>query len=239
MKTNKDKDNEGSIFTILRELPLIKGVSQTRLQHIAGHVPLHFIKYAAGDVIADAGQECTHLKFIVSGSVRVEIVAANGRFSVAQTLAGPNVLAPDYLFGRTNRYPGTATAVGPVGVMQITKDVYRSMLAEDPVFMFNYLNVLSTAAQKGQAALAEAASGSVEQKIACWVQGMTQPGSTDIVMCSHGRDMNTLLGVAKASYMAVIERLKAQRIVEADSLRTIKIISRQELLDSLTAYSGN
>lgn len=51
--------------------------------------------------------------------------------------------------------------------------------------------------------------------------------------------MNTLLGVAKASYMAVIERLKAQRIVEADSLRTIKIISRQELLDSLTAYSGN
>ncbi|MDE6509434.1 MAG: Crp/Fnr family transcriptional regulator, partial [Muribaculaceae bacterium] len=70
MKTNKD--NEGSIFTILRELPLIKGVSQTRLQQVAGHVPLHFIKYADGDEIAVAGQECTHLKFIVSGSVRVE-----------------------------------------------------------------------------------------------------------------------------------------------------------------------
>lgn len=225
------RDNEGSIFTTLRELPLIKGVSQSRLQQMVGHTPLHFIKYAPGDVIVEAGVECTHLKFIVSGSARVVVESSNGRLSVAQTLTGPQVIAPDYLFGRTNRYPGTVTAIDTVGMMQITKDVYRNMLAADPVFMFNFLNTLSTSAQKGLHGLLEAASGSLEQRIAYWVLGMTQPGSSDIVLSSPSRDINVLLGAGKTAYLAALDNLRQQGVADYDSLRSIRILSRPALID--------
>lgn len=237
MKSNKD--NKGSIFTVLRELPLIKGVSHSRLQQIVGHAPLHFIKYAPGDVIAAAGDECTHLKFIVGGSVKVALTSCNGRLSSEQILTGPQVLAPDYLFGRMNRYPGTATAIDTVGVMQITKDVYRSMMTADPVFLFNYLNVLSTSAQKGLMGLTEAVSGPLEKKIAYLVLGLTQPGSSGIVIRSHGRDINTLLGAGRAVCAAALERLKARGVIDFDSMCEIRVLSRSAMIDILSDNPDN
>ncbi len=45
MKPKEDSSSE-SIFTTLRELPLLKGVSQARLQEVVGNTRFHFLKYA-------------------------------------------------------------------------------------------------------------------------------------------------------------------------------------------------
>ena len=51
------------------------------------------------------GDACTHIKFVVSGKVRVEMPCAHLRVTIEQTLTTPNVLAPEYLFGRETVYP--------------------------------------------------------------------------------------------------------------------------------------
>ncbi len=238
MKTNRE--NEGSIFTTLRELPLLKGVSSSRLQQVVGSTPFHFLKYSAGEVIVQAGEECTHLKFVVSGAVRVDVTSANGRFTASQTLRAPQVLAPDYLFGRTTKYPCTATALDEtVGIMQITKEDYRKMLASDPVFLFNYLNTVSTNSQKGLHGILAVATGSLEERIAFWVISLTQPGSEDITLdCAH-RDLYSLFGVGRSGYFATLESMKERGIIDYDSSRCIRILSRPSLVGILTSGNHN
>ncbi len=229
MKPKEDSSSE-SIFTTLRELPLLKGVSQARLQEVVGNTRFHFLKYAPGETIAEADEPCTHIKFVVSGSVRLSVANASGRFSVDQTLTAPQVLAPDYLFGRSPRYPGSIVAIDRVGIMQIAKEDYRQMLSSDPVFLFNFLNTVSTNAQKGLHGILAVATGSLEERIAFWIISMTQPGSTDIVLRCQHRDLYALFGVSRHSYFTTLDSMKAGGIIDYDSSREIRILSRPELL---------
>lgn len=226
------RDNEGSIFTTLRELPLLKGVSQSRLQSVVGHTPMHFLKFGADDEIVAPGQDCTHLKFIVNGSVRMEV--AGERLTASYILHAPQVIAPDYLFGRTTKYPCRAVAISPVGIMQITKEDYRKMLMSDQVFLFNYLNFVSTNSQKGLHGIMSVAEGTLEERIALWVVSLTQPGSTDVVLRSDRRDLYSLFGATRSAYFSTLEHMRERGIVDFTDSHELRILSRPALLELIT-----
>ena len=59
------------MFEQLMQLPLFQGVSNERMTSLVEKLPFHFLKFHDGDTIISAGDECTHIRFIVSGSVRV------------------------------------------------------------------------------------------------------------------------------------------------------------------------
>ena len=94
-----------SMYEILMELPLFKGVSRYKLSEIVGTTKFHFLKYLADETVVNAGDPCTHIVFIISGKLRVTIANSNNRFKVSQTLEAPNVLSPEFLFGRAPFYP--------------------------------------------------------------------------------------------------------------------------------------
>ncbi len=94
-----------SMYEILMSLPLLKGASHEKISEIAGMAKFHFLKYADGETIINAGEPCTHIKFIINGSARIEISNSDARFRTLSTLTGPEVIAPDFLFGPHTIYP--------------------------------------------------------------------------------------------------------------------------------------
>ena len=136
-----------SMYKTLMALPLFSGVSYSKMSEVIGAIKFHFLKYLEGEQIVAAGEPCTHIKFIITGSTRLSIVNADGRFRVSQTLSAPEVIAPDFLFGRATNYPCTVTALEPTGIVQIAKQDYVKILNSDPIFLFNFLNILSMNAQ--------------------------------------------------------------------------------------------
>ena len=169
-----------TMFELLMDLPLFRGVSHTRLAQVVGEAKFHFLKYPEGETLIRAGEPCAHITFIISGSVRSTIVNANGRFAVGQTLTAPDVIAPDFLFGRITAYPGNVTALTPTGILKIAKADYLKILNTDPVFMLNYLNTLSVNAQKALEGIMSLTTGNLDERIAFWIAALTQPGGTDI-----------------------------------------------------------
>lgn len=230
-----NQEHEGGIFTTLRELPLMKGVSSSTLEQVVGCIPFHFLKYSEGQFITEAGDECTHLKFLISGSVRMEVAAADGQFRVLQSLRAPQVISPDYLFGRSTRYPATTTALDTVGIMQVAKEDYRSMLTMDPIFLFNYLNVISTGSQRSLHGVLSAASGSLETRLAFWIVSLTQPGSFDIELSCGRRALYSVLGVSRSRLATTLESLKTREIIDYDADGTIRVISRPALIEILAS----
>ncbi len=55
-----------SMFEILMNLPLFRGVSHEKLAQVVGEAKFHFLKYPAGELVVREGESCTHIAFVIS-----------------------------------------------------------------------------------------------------------------------------------------------------------------------------
>ncbi len=225
-----------SMFDLLLSLPFFRGVSREKIERVVEVSKFHFLKYTPGETIVKAGDPCTHVMFIISGSVRCTVVNSDGRFRVSQTLDRSNVIAPDFLFGRVTNYPNTVTAEETAGILQISKNDYLKILSFDPIFMLNFLNILSMNAQKSVVGILALTTGSIEERIALWITSLTQPAGKDIVLTCRQRDLYSFFGVQRSSFIAALDNM-AQKGMITYSANEIKVVSRRELVNLLHRYS--
>lgn len=225
-------DNSLNMYESLMTLPLFKGISYKRVSEMVGNTRLAFFKYLAGQEIFSAGAKCDRIKFVFAGSVRLTMTSSSERVTISQTLKAPAIIQPDYLFGRNTHYPVSAVAVDTVSIIEIDKASLLNLLREDEIILFNYLNILSTDAQKSTDGMMAVISGSIEERIAFWIISMTQMGSEDIVLKARARDLYTVFGVARSSFMAALDRMVAMGIIEYTA-NEIKVLSRKGLRDVL------
>ncbi len=221
-----------SMFDILMELPLFRGVSRERIAETVGMAKFHFLKYMPGEKIVEPGTKCTHIKYIISGVARSSIVNHGGRFKVSQTLKAPDVIAPDYLFGRATVYPCEVKAIESTGILQIAKDDFMKILKSDEVFMFNYLNILSFNAQKSVSGILALTGGSIDERIAFWILALTQPSGQDICLECRHRDIYSLFGVPRSSFISTLDEMKAKGLLDY-SPNKIVITQRRRLVELL------
>lgn len=226
-----------SMYDILLALPLFKGVSRERLSGIIEKNRFHFLKYPAGETIVHAGDLCDHVQFVISGKARVSMADQNDRIRVSQTIVGPEVLVPDFLFGKKTFYPCEITAQETCGILQIQKQDYLNILNSDNIFLFNYLNYISMDAQKGIHGVLAVAGGDLEVRIAFWIIALTQSGGTDIVMSCRQRDLYTVFGVQRTSLIATLDSMKERGIIDYTP-NEIRVLSRDALISVIADAMG-
>lgn len=217
-----------SMYEILKGLPLFHGATTERISDIVGKARFHFLKYLAGERIITAGEQCTHIKLIISGDARVTITNDSQRFKVSQTLSAPSVIAPEFLFGRATNYPCTVDAITDTGILQISKNDYMTILNRDHVFLYNFLNILSMNAQKSVDGILALSSGELEERIAFWIIALTQTNGTNIKVTCRQRDLYSLFGVQRTSFIATLESMKQRGIIDYNSTEII-VLSRPDL----------
>ena len=217
-----------SMYEILKGLPLFHGATTERISDIVGKAKFHFLKYLAGERIITAGEQCTHIKLIISGDARVTITNDSQRFKVSQTHSAPSVIAPEFLFGRATNYPCTVDAITDTGILQISKNDYMTILNRDHVFLYNFLNILSMNAQKSVDGILALSSGELEERIAFWIIALTQTNGTNIKVTCRQRDLYSLFGVQRTSFIATLESMKQRGIIDYNSTEII-VLSRPDL----------
>lgn len=223
-----------SMYDILMRLPLLSGVNRDKISEIVGMAKFHFLKYLPGETIVTAGETCSHIKFIISGKARLTISNGDGRFKVSQTLSAPDVIAPEFMFGKATQYPCSGVAVDTTGIVQISKSDYMKILNSDDIFLYNFMNILSKKAQKSIDGVLALTSGSLEERIAFWIVALTQRGGEDIALECRQRDLYALFGVQRTSFIATLEGMKARGIIDYDQ-NEIRVKSRRDLLEILNS----
>ncbi|MDE6117711.1 MAG: Crp/Fnr family transcriptional regulator [Duncaniella sp.] len=217
-----------SMYENLMQLPLFNGMSYNRISEIVGNTKLAFLKYLDNETIVSAGDPCTQLMFVIGGKVKLTINNINDRFRVTQVLSAPSVVFPDFLFGRNTLYPATVTAMDTVSLLEIAKNDFISIAQSDEVCLYNYLNFISTNAQKAIDGVIALTSGSLEERIAFWIIALTQRDATDITLSCRQRDLYTLFGVQRSSFISTLDSMKEKGLIEY-STNEIKVISRRNL----------
>ncbi len=221
-----------SMYQQLMQLPLFQGVSTDVITALVEKLPFHFLKFRNGEQIFAAGDQCSHIRFIVSGRVRLETPCDLLRVSLLQTLETPHVLAAEYLFGRETTYPYSAFADGPCGILQLRKSDYIKMLAFDKVFLFNILNYLSSGSQRNTASILAINDGSVVERLAMIVDALTVTGATDVAVRFKQKDLCVLLGTQRTTLIASLDKLADEDIVDytSNELRVLDLSRLAEFI---------
>lgn len=216
----------------LMELPIFRGAGIACMTKVIGETKFHFLKYPPSETIISEGDKCDHVTFILSGALRTTIVNASGRFAVSQTLTGPTLLTPDFLFGKITQYPFSAKALESVSILKVSKGDFIKILNADHVFLFNFMNMLSVDAQKGLAGILSLTTAGVGQRIAYWISALTQPDATDIVLSCRRRDLCSLFNVQRNAFDAELDNMVRDGILTYNP-RELHIIDRRKLLGLL------
>lgn len=220
-----------SIYDTLLELPLFRGVSRDRISEAAGSAKFHFVKYAPDAAIIEAGEACTHIKFIISGAVRLVIANPDNGISVSQTLYGPDVILPDFLFGRATTYPCSVTAITHVSILQILKEDYLKILKLDEIYTINLLNYLSMNAQKSVDGTLALMTGDLEHRIAYWIIALTQPTAHSIELSGGSKSLCRAFGVEETAFLVTVDKMVDKGLIEySRSTDTISVVDRRTLL---------
>lgn len=217
-----------SMYENLMRLPLFNGVSYNRISEIVGNTRLAFMKFLPGERIVSAGDPCTRLMFVIGGKVRLAVRNSSDRFIVSQTLESPSVVSPDFLFGRNTLFPASVTAIDTVSIMEIEKNDFITIIRNDEVCLFNYLNYISTNAQKAIDGVLALTSGSLEERIAFWIIALTQRDAKDIVFSCRQRDLYSLFGVQRSSFISTLDSMKERGLIDYTPTE-ISVTSRSEL----------
>ncbi len=219
-----------SMYQQLMQLPLFQGVGTEKITALVEKLPFHFLKYRNGEQIFAAGDPCTHIKFIVSGQVRLETPFPNLRITMHQTIHNPHVLAAECLFGRETVYPYTAVSHGACGILQLLKSDYIKMVTTDKVFLFNILNYLSSGSQRSVQLPLAVKDGSVAERLAMYVDALSISGATDIGFRYKQKDLCTLLGTQRTTLVSTLDKLRDLDILDYDS-NGLTILDFQGLLN--------
>lgn len=220
------------MLDIFTQMPLFRGVTRERMAQTVGMAKFHFLKYRPSETIVNAGDRCMHLRFVLSGKVKVSITNSDGRFRVSQTLSAPDVISPDFLFGPSTLYPGDVTSIDDVSIVQVSKADYVKILNSDPIFLFNYLNYLSMNAQKSIDGVMSLSMGNIEERIAFWVVATTQPTATDVTVECRQRDMCSIFGAHRSSFLSALDHL-AERGALSYAGGEIRVLDRRVLVSVL------
>lgn len=136
------------IFDKLLQFPLFQGMSRDDLELVAGHTRFGFVKVPQGKAIVKEGAACTHLYFLINGTIRVESRSDDRSYTVIEQMQAPFILQPESIFGYQQVYTQTIVAQTDTNFITIQKDEVVRLSEDFLVFRLNLLNIFATQTQK-------------------------------------------------------------------------------------------
>ncbi|ADV43835.1 Crp/Fnr family transcriptional regulator [Bacteroides helcogenes] len=128
---------------VLLKMPPFRGITEQELLPLI-LTPEHACRlYKPSDLIALQGEVYRSLFILCSGSVRTQMVNAEGKQLTIETLKAPELLAPAFVFSSENRFPVNIEAKERCEILVINKKGFLEFLHQHPVVMHNFLQLVS------------------------------------------------------------------------------------------------
>jgi CRP/FNR family transcriptional regulator, cyclic AMP receptor protein len=117
------------LAAVLKNTPLLSGLSQSELQLLAKHTVRKL--FNAGELVFSEGEPCHGLNIVVRGKVRIFKISVNGREQVLAMNYPRNTVAEIPVFDG-GPYPVSAVAVEDTEIAFISRHDFRKFCIEHP-----------------------------------------------------------------------------------------------------------
>ena len=90
--------------------------------------PTYLKSYKSGEFIAMQGDIYRSLYILCNGTVRTQMVSAEGKQLTIETLRAPKLLAPAFIFASENRFPVNIETLETSEVLILNKDAFLEFM---------------------------------------------------------------------------------------------------------------
>ena len=137
-----------TIYDQLLQFTLFQGMSHADLMEVVTHTKLGFSKAPPGKRIIKDGDPCTHLYFLISGTLESEQQSDDHKCRVVERLKAPYILQPEHIFGIRQLYTATFKTHEPCHFITIDKQEVLLLMETQLVFRLNMVNIMATETQR-------------------------------------------------------------------------------------------
>lgn len=156
---------ERKLYDTLLGLPLFLGMTRGDLLDIAGKTKFYFQKLKKGHVIAQEGDPCMHIHFLISGEIKVTTESEDRGYRIEETITAPSVLQIERFFGFNQHYTHTYIAGDDCNIMSFSRKELMKLSDNYEIFRINQLNILTTQTQKSERRLFRVPPKTLEERI--------------------------------------------------------------------------
>lgn len=198
----------------LQNMAPFQGITEEELLRFI-LTPEHVCRqYKPSDFVATQGEIYRFLFILCSGSVRTQMVNAEGKQLTIETLKAPQLLAPAFIFSSESRFPVNIEAKEKCEILVINKTDFLEFLHQYPKVMQDFLQLVSDRALFLSKKLNAFALQSLKSRLLNYLR-------------MHGTILNQqevaqILGVARPSLARALAELINENCIQAEG-KDIKI----------------
>ena len=216
------------MYALMLELPIFQGLSHTQLTSILEKVPFHFKKYKPNDYLIRVGEVSDKVVFLLSGRVRVITPTYCDAILIAEDFEAPHTMAFYNMFGKETTTRSSVYAQGSVGVMELGKEHFLQMIADNHLMLVNVLNILSSHAQKPHIILDAIGVTEPELRLGMWLLAYTSYNAKNVIIDASIKDWCSLLHVEGPAFNDAAKALADGGYIERQEGK-LKLIDRYGL----------
>ena len=203
-----------SMYETIMELPLFKGIGEDQLSQLLEKTSVEFLKFEDGETIATAKEKVQSIDFILNGRVRQTYKLTNFELAIDEILGKGSVLGALNLYGLETTYNALSMALGRVSVMRISKNDYMNILLSDRIYILNFVNYLSAAAQKMPLFMQKVKSPSITGSLQILAYTFASKNAETIIVAGEDKVLAQYCGVTEKEFEEwKISELSHNRII--------------------------
>lgn len=189
-----------SMYEKIMELPLFKGIGEEQLNQMLEKTSIEFLKFADGELIKEAGSPVRSLDFILKGEVRNTYKLLNYEIEVDEIITDGGVIGATQQYGLDTSSFTTSRAKGDVSLMRIDKAQYMNILQSDKIYLLNYMNYLSAAAQNSLIMMLDQGEPGIRRSLENLTGAIASRGAGSVVLVAEDSTLADYCGVEEEEF---------------------------------------
>lgn len=219
-------------FELLAKSPVFMGLTSNRLSGIFEDVHYQIKRFDKNELVVHAGDECSSLVIVLSGSVKGEMADYTGKTIKIEDIEAPRPLAAAFLFGKNNRFPVTVLANNEVQLLYIPKPEFLKLLQKDQRILTNYLNSISSRAQFLSSRIKFLSFKTIRQKIAHYLLDLAGDRLAVVELPLSQAQLAEFFGVTRPALARAMGEMDQEGFIEV-TRRSVRILDKQKMNDLL------
>ena len=212
-----------SVYDILLELPMFKGIGREHLPALLAKTHLDFKTVSPCSSLGTAGEDCSTVRCVLSGRFEKITKCIDGRLIVREKFTAPATIGLENLFGLDTTLRSDFRSLTECSMMEFPKMQLVSLLTGNEMCLINMLNYLSAAAQRPSAAWRTKPTSDLIGNLQCLLAAVGASGRGSLFLESTSCPVAELLCEDIDISLRQEQDLLSMRLIEKEDTRKWKI----------------
>lgn len=212
---------------------LFCGLTEDEIQIMLGNMQVVEKNFLKNVLIYSEGDPCNSIGIVLEGEIELQNIYPSGKIATLSSLRSGDIFGEAILFSRKNTYPISICSKTEAAILFIEKKDILNGLTQSPVFLNNFLRLLSSKLLLLNQKVKVLSLDTLRQKLSHFLlKAYSEQGTKKIATGMSRKKMAESLSVQRPSLSRELIKMKADGLIDFKK-STIQILDIDALEDIL------